>query len=32
MYEKLYDNNYKENKTILSFISATDYEKFYSYK
>lgn len=28
----LKNNNYKENKTILSFISATDYEKFYSLK
>jgi Cdc6-like AAA superfamily ATPase len=26
----LSNNNYKENKTIVSFISATDYEKFYS--
>lgn len=28
----LKNNNYKENKTILSFFSATDYEKFYSLK
>lgn len=28
----LKNNNYKENKTTLSFISATDYEKFYSLK
>lgn len=28
----LNNNNYKENKTILSFISSTDYEKFYSLK
>lgn len=28
----LSNNNYKENKTIVSFISATDYEKFYSLK
>lgn len=28
----LSNNNYKENKTVLSFISATDYEKFYSLK
>ena len=26
------NNNYKENKENLSFISATDYEKFYSLK
>lgn len=28
----LKNNNYKDNKTILSFISATDYEKFYNLK
>lgn len=28
----LKNNNYKENKTLLSYISATDYEKFYSLK
>lgn len=28
----LNNNNYKENKTNISFISATDYEKFYSLK
>lgn len=28
----LKNNNYKENKTLLSYISATDYEKFYALK
>jgi len=28
----LKNNNYKENKTILTYISATDYDKFYSLK
>ena len=28
----LKNNNYRENKTVLSYISATDYDKFYNIK